>query len=373
MIDRFTYIELLRKYLDGDISATEKNELFKMNTDDGLRQLLEEMIDDDWNRNQLTGSNLPPLVSEKMLYTILNSEKNTDSLFSSSPKRKFLPIFSMAAIFLLILFGGAFYYYSTIQKDFSSQLAALIPQTNIKKINASSLPLEMVLEDGSSVKLTPNSTLSYPKRFASDKREVYLSGEALFVVAKNPEKPFLVYYNDIVTRVLGTSFTIKTNSVTKDLEVSVITGKVHVFENKLLSANTSSHKDLKSVILVPNQKAMYNIKRHYFETTLADSIRSLVGTKDIAKVDPSQVLPKYFIYEKSTSLKEIFHQLETVFGIEIIVDNDNIYNCVFIGDVSKQEVLKKINTICLTVGATYEVKGTKILVSGKGCNQPVTK
>ena len=109
MIDRFTYIELLRKYLDGDISATEKNELFKMNTDDGLRQLLEEMIDDDWNRNQLTGSNLPPLVSEKMLYTILNSEKNTDSLFSSSPKRKFLPIFSMAAIFLLILFGGAFY------------------------------------------------------------------------------------------------------------------------------------------------------------------------------------------------------------------------------------------------------------------------
>ena len=233
MIDRFTYIELLRKYLDGDISATEKNELFKMNTDDGLRQLLEEMIDDDWNRNQLTGSNLPPLVSEKMLYTILNSEKNTDSLFSSSPKRKFLPIFSMAAIFLLILFGGAFYYYSTIQKDFSSQLAALIPQTNIKKINASSLPLEMVLEDGSSVKLTPNSTLSYPKRFASDKREVYLSGEALFVVAKNPEKPFLVYYNDIVTRVLGTSFTIKTNSVTKDLEVSVITGKVHVFENKL--------------------------------------------------------------------------------------------------------------------------------------------
>ncbi|MBY0480136.1 MAG: FecR family protein [Chitinophagaceae bacterium] len=373
MIDRLTYIELLEKYLDGHISAAEKNEFFKMSTDNGIRQFLEEMIDEDWKSNQLTGSDIPPHVSEKMLLTILNSEKNTDSLFSYSPKKNFVHIFSMAAIFLLIVLGGAFYYYSIRQKDFASQLEASIPPTNIKKVNTNSLPLEVVLEDGSSVKLTRNSTLSYPKRFASDKREVYLTGEALFVVAKNPEKPFLVYYNNIVTRVLGTSFIIKTNSNTKDLEVSVITGKVHVFENKLLASNTSSREELKSVILVPNQKAMYNIKRHDFETTLADSIRSLVGSKDIPKVNTSEAFPKSFIYEKSTSLKEIFHQLETVYGIEIVVDNDNIYNCVFIGDVSKLEVLKKLNTICLTVGATYEVKGTKILISGKGCNKPDSK
>jgi hypothetical protein len=369
MIDRLIYIELLKKYLDGHIGDAEKNELFRMSADDSIRQLLEEMIEDDWNQNQLSGDDLSPLLSEKMLRTILNSAKNTDSLFTYSQKRRVLPIFSMAAIFLLVVFGAAFYFYSENQKKLTNQFEASIPQTNTKKINTSTAPLELVLEDGSTVKLTPNSTLSYPKRFATDKREVYLTGEALFDITKNPEKPFLVYYDNIVTRVLGTSFTIKTNSNTKDLEVSVITGKVHVFENKLLSSNTDSHRDLKSVILVPNQKAMYNIKNHDFETTLADSIHSLVGFKDISKSNKLVALEESFIYEKSTRLKAIFHQLETVYGVDIIVDNDNIYNCVFIGDLSKQEMLKKLNIICMTVGATYEVKGTKILVSGKGCSQ----
>lgn len=369
MIDRLNYIEFLKKHLDGHISDAEKSELFRMSADDDIRQLLEEMIEADWRHNQLPGDDLSPLISKKLLHTILNSEKNTDSLFNYSHKRRVLSIFSMAAIFLLVVFSAAFYYYSEKQKKFSSQFEASIPQTNIKKINNSKVPLEMVLEDGSTVKLTPNSTLSYPKRFATDKREVYLTGEALFVITKNPEQPFLVYYDNIVTRVLGTSFTIRTNNNTKDLEVSVITGKVHVFENKFLASNTGSHRVLKSVILVPNQKAMYNIKNRDFETTLADSIRSLASFKDIAKPNKLGALQESFIYEKSTKLKEIFHQLETIYGIEIIVDNDNIYNCVFIGDVSKQEMLKKLNTICMTVGATYEVKGTKILVSGKGCSQ----
>jgi ferric-dicitrate binding protein FerR (iron transport regulator) len=369
MIDRQNYIELLKKYLEGQISEAEKSDLFRMITDDSIHQLLEEMIEDDWHQNQLTGDDLPPLVSEKMLQTILNSEKNTDSLFTYSHKRRALPIFSIAAIFLLVVFGVSFYFYGEKQKMFSNQFVASIPQTDLKTTNTGKVPYEMVLEDGSTVKLSPNSTLSYPKNFATDKREVYLTGEALFVVTKNPEKPFLVYYDNIVTRVLGTSFTIKTNNKTKDLEVSVITGKVHVFENKFLSSNTGSHNVLKSVILTPNQKTMYNLKNHDFETTLADSIRSLPIVKEGTKSNNLGALQEQFFYEKSTRLKEIFHQLEITYGIEIIVDNENIYNCVFIGDVSKLEMLKKLNTICLTVGATYEVKGTKILVSGKGCNQ----
>ena len=67
------------------------------------------------------------------------------------------------------------------------------------------------LPDGSVVMLSASAQLSYTKEFGKDStREVWLSGgEAFFKVAKNPEKPFLVYCGEVVTKVLGTSFNIK--------------------------------------------------------------------------------------------------------------------------------------------------------------------
>ncbi|HEY3389988.1 MAG TPA: FecR family protein, partial [Prolixibacteraceae bacterium] len=236
------------------------------------------------------------------------------------------------------------------------------------KTNNTALPFELVLEDGSIVKLAPRSSLSFPEHFINGKREVYLTGEAFFKVSKNPEKPFMVYYNNIVTRVLGTSFTIKTNNNTKDVEVSVRTGRVQVFENKNITADGVSGVEVKSVILKPNQKAMYNIRRHDFATTLADSIHPLAISPEIDKMVKSGRHMESFFFQKATSLQQIFSMLESVYGIEIIVDNENIYKCDFTGDVSTQEMLEKLHIICLTIGASYEVNGTKILVSGKGCN-----
>jgi transmembrane sensor len=62
------------------------------------------------------------------------------------------------------------------------------------------------LEDGTTVHLEKGSRLSFPVHFDPKKREVVLSGEAFFEVTENPSKPFYVYANELITRVLGTSF-----------------------------------------------------------------------------------------------------------------------------------------------------------------------
>jgi ferric-dicitrate binding protein FerR (iron transport regulator) len=59
------------------------------------------------------------------------------------------------------------------------------------------------------VQLNPNSTISYPEHFGQKTRTVYLKGEAFFNIKRNPAKPFVVHTGDLVTEVLGTSFTIK--------------------------------------------------------------------------------------------------------------------------------------------------------------------
>jgi hypothetical protein len=51
-----------------------------------------------------------------------------------------------------------------------------------------------------------------------------------------------------------------------------------------------------------------------------------------------------------------------------MVENESIYNCLFTGDISHQNLYTKLDIICKTLNASYEVVGTKILIHGIGCS-----
>ncbi len=95
--------------------------------------------------------------------------------------------------------------------------------------NTSGSVQKVALADGSVVSLEPGSTLRYPEHFGTQ-REVYLTGEAFFNVFRDEKHPFLVYAEDVVTRVLGTSFRVKAYGQGKEVRVAVTSGKVSVFK-----------------------------------------------------------------------------------------------------------------------------------------------
>jgi transmembrane sensor len=84
------------------------------------------------------------------------------------------------------------------------------------------------LADGSVVELNANSEIrvSYT---AAERRVRLLRGEANFVVAKNPQRPFWVEAGKISVRAVGTVFNVRLGS--KDIEVLVTEGKVAVKAN----------------------------------------------------------------------------------------------------------------------------------------------
>ena len=90
----------------------------------------------------------------------------------------------------------------------------------------------MTLHDGSTVILEPGGEVRYNEKFLNT-REVYLSGDAFFEVTKDASRPFLVYANEITTKVLGTSFRIKAKQGEKEIVVAVKTGKVSVMANSV--------------------------------------------------------------------------------------------------------------------------------------------
>jgi transmembrane sensor len=85
------------------------------------------------------------------------------------------------------------------------------------------------LPDNSVVTLNKNASLTYPKRFSGEERDVTLRGEAFFNVTPDKKKPFVVHVNDITVKVVGTSFNIK--SIHGKTEVIVETGVVQVIHN----------------------------------------------------------------------------------------------------------------------------------------------
>ena len=87
--------------------------------------------------------------------------------------------------------------------------------------------LTIALPDGSKVYMHAGSSLKFPSRFSDSLRLVELNGEAYFVVAKNPEKPFVVRTATLQTTVLGTEFNIVAEG-TPDDNVSLVSGSVRV-------------------------------------------------------------------------------------------------------------------------------------------------
>jgi len=354
--DRFQY--LLDKYLSGNISNQEHDEFFELlasNKYDALinRSVQQELLE----HSPVTIADLPPHIAQEIVRNIFHAEKDTAQILPI----KRIPVWRWAVAACLILATAAAFFISMNNRNKTTeQFALLIPSATVSKENLTDIPQPVTLSDGSVITLKPRSIIHYPANFDGVTREVYLEGEAFFQVTKNPGKPFLVYYNNIVTKVLGTSFTVVTNANTGNIEVSVKTGRVQVYENeKLVKGNTSAG----SVIVTPNQKAIYQVEKRVLEASLIDKPEPVK-----INVDSANNKMERFIYDQER-LSVIFGQLEKAYGIELVEENSNLNDCVFTGDVSNQGLFTQLKIICLATNSTYEISGTKILIKGTGCNK----
>ena len=217
--------------------------------------------------------------------------------------------------------------------------------------------LKVQLPDSSRVELQPNAELSYLKRWNEQKREVHLVGEAFFEVVKDSNRPFYVHGGQVVTKVLGTSFTVKAALNAKSIEVFVRTGKVSVYEDAKGDTTLNGGADASGVILTPNEKVEYFVTAKHWVTSLVEKPQPLPATNK--SVD--------FVFSNA-SMITVKESIERTYSIDIIIENEAAFaSCTFTGDISMMELYDMLDVICKSTGTNYEVKGTKILISGKGC------
>ncbi|MNK73274.1 fec operon regulator FecR [compost metagenome] len=181
--------------------------------------------------------------------------------------------------------------------------------------NTLSVPLKkdykLTLSDGTEVWLNSASDLRFPFNFTGENREVYLSGEAYFKVAKNAKKPFIVHTGGTQIKVLGTSFNVN------NYGVKVVTSLV---EGSVLNIAGNSQ-----VKLTPGYQSVYRdekgFQKEFFnaETTLS-------------WIDGVYILD-------NTSIKELSDIIYRWFDVKVVVDNPEIYQLTFTGAIEKTKPL----------------------------------
>ncbi len=358
---------LLNKFFANECSSSERKVVIDWMLNAQNDFLLKEWMKDNWDKlsdfdteNDLDIDKMWTKLQASLQFEVdsqLPGFENTTSTFKGefSKYRKIYKSVAAAAA-ILIIFSLTIIW---VQKRNASRGLTAYNKPSTTITNNENVAKLIVLEDGTKVSLSKNASLTYNTISTMDRREVNLEGDAFFDVVKNPEKPFLVYSKNIITKVLGTSFSIHSNINSNDVTVSVVTGKVQVFEKNEENLELINSKVLsnKGILLTPNQKTIYTASKQNFETSIVET-PVLLNNITLEK--------NYFDFNRSY-LPDVVNKLQKVYGIEVVLENDNFNKCIFSGDITEENLYEKLDLICKSIGATYEISGTRILITGKGC------
>lgn len=294
-------------------------------------------------------------------FTIIIQAKAWARLKKRVGKSNDRPLFSTffkiaATVSLMLLAGAAVFYASRYNGNAEEATRSIVtaPREWLVRGSDCETPCPIILADGTEVILQPGSEIFFPENFAGNKREVFLTGEAFFNVRRDTLRPFLVYANEVVTRVLGTSFTVTAYSGAKEITVAVKTGKVSVYKQQ--AGNTGDETDKEEVILAPNQQAIYSRSRHHV-------FKALVSNPHIVLDKPTLFAMEY----DGMPVVKILQVLEENYGVDIVFDEQALEACTLTTSLADEGFYERIKIICEAIGAQYEIQETSVIIKSDGC------
>jgi ferric-dicitrate binding protein FerR (iron transport regulator) len=376
------FIALYEKCASGHCTAEELRQLENYHDDFELtvRQWTAEMGNPDEVKQQIL---------EKLKSQILHEGKN--------PSRKF-QYWAAASILILLLAGGVFWRSVTNQQKTPHQITkvekaqtiispgqnrAILTLANGEKLNLDDSPsgvistqgnstvtkiadgilaygsnngvasesavsyntietprggqYQLALSDGTMVWLNASSSLKYPATFSGKERNVELTGEAYFEVAKNKDKPFNVKVNGMKVEVLGTHFNVMAYNDENSIETTLLEGSV-----KLTKKGASA-------TLLPNQQGSLSRDAQGFRVTEVVAQDIIAWKNGFFKFD-------------NENIETIMRKVARWYDVDITYEGD-LTRQNFGGTVSRfNDLSKLLKTLELTGTIHFKIDGRRITV-----------
>jgi transmembrane sensor len=344
--------ELMERFFGNECTSEEKERIM-LYLQEHPEELDKWLNEEEWEDFAAAGD-LPVFVSDK-LFGRIAEEQRKDRL----PKILFRRLAAAACIALAIVAGWKFYPHR--RQASPSMTAARVAPVNADTLqyarNNSSEKMTVALRDGSLIELYPESEISFNERADASERAVYLKGKAYFKVAKNKDKPFKVYSDELATSVLGTSFTVTSFERDNTIKVNLRDGKVLVkpADPKLLKLPGDLY-------LAPGDLLVY-VKKYKKATILTPRIASRGSRAREMNAAP----PEWYMF-KGQTLDQVFDQLGLYYGVDIDYFPSDIRNRYFTGRYENTDTLEGIlKDIALLNGLSID-KGEKGYIVRKKAN-----
>jgi len=341
---------LMERYLDNTISEDDRLELIKILRQGHADEALKDKIGETLRAEILSGDK--PSESEKSMSGDIFEQILADDRPSHN---RFAAFVQYAASLLILAVVGSLLYFQKTDDHPSANSMAITTMDVVSKANTGNETQRISLPDGSVILLEPGGEVRYPEKFGKV-REVSLSGEAFFEVTKDAAHPFLVYANEVTTKVLGTSFRIKANREEKEVVVAVKTGKVSV------SAKSINYKfrdaSIDEITLTPNQQAIYDRREHVVVKKVVE--KPVVVTEQAA-------LKSSYINEQ---IVQILTALSESYAVDIRYNAEALSGCTLTSDIIEAEGLfDQLDIICSALGGSYTLENdASIVIESNGCS-----
>jgi len=384
------YQLLLNKYLLNECTPAETEELFDHLKKDEAGRLLLKNLQASFNKEINQPRSIDPAISNNV-WQKLEANISREQQPKSYPFKRWI---SIAAAAIILLTAGLFLYrpkphnyqLASRKERFKNDIApgsnkavltlangqtiilnqaknGLITkqgQTTINKINngllsykasdAGNAPVQyntvstprggeyqVILPDGTAVWLNAASSLKFPTAFTGTERDVELTGEAYFEVAKNKAVPFKVMTNKVQVEVLGTHFNVNAYDDEDALKTTLLEGSVKLISNS------------GQVMLIPGQQGSFNKQAGSFRVAKAD-------------VDEAVAWKNGNFMFASEDIQSILRKVSRWYNVDIVYQENAPKKAIW-GTVSKfdnvSEVLKVLE---LTGVAHFTIEGRRITV-----------
>ena len=358
---------LIAKKLSGEASPDELLDLERaLRLDPDLHYSL-QALQDTWASNPGLPKDLVEKAfgnHEKRLLAAMPDYPGPDAVASAPEdpfpeKSKSRPLRPVLIVGLLaVFFAGT--YYATRPHATSTATVRPAEKKPSEVYTQYGTRTKLLLPDGSSVWLNSGSRLTYDSSYGNSLREVTLTGEAFFDVAKNKQKPFIIHTGNINIRVLGTSFNVKSYPGDKTIETSLIQGKIEV---------TFKDHSLSTVILRPNQKLV--VENSVEEPAPRQGTAGSQTPKTAVVINPvSHFGPDSLITEtawvdnllvfQDESFPDLAKKMERWYGIRMIIEDQRLDSLHFTGSFEKENIQQALKALQILSKFSFTIQNGEV-------------
>ena len=366
--------ELIKRFFANNCTPQEVEAilLYFINNKEALDKYLSK---DEWDQIAKEGQ-LDQQISE----TILNKLKQALPI---SPTKPYTKVFTLnkfrnisiaaVAVFVLVVLIWIGKILVNEGKNSTNNIVATAvkkQQVNLNKDiviwktfeNVDRKPKELALPDGSVVIVYKNSVIKYPAIFESNKREIFMKGDAFFEVSKNKEKPFTVYAGILSTTALGTSFRVTVfDKSEKNIRVQLFTGKV------MVKTNTTSLAGQKRVFLTPGEQVSFSGMQTTPSLIVARMTNPLEEPTVEKKLNQHLTTLNNELLFQNTPLTEVLDALTELYNVKITFKKEELNKMNFTGSINKKDPISNI------LKAITLMNGLELNESSDGFNITKTK